>query len=57
VYDLSADPFEMKNLARDEASAALVKSLQARHEEESKRVGYSVPAGADVPGPDEFGSK
>jgi arylsulfatase A-like enzyme len=56
VYDLAADPFEMKNLAKDEASAALVKSLKTKHDEERQRVGYTVPATADVPPAGEFTS-
>lgn len=55
VYDLAADPFEMKNLAKDEASAALVKSLKSKHDEERQRVGFTVPATADVPPAGEFG--
>jgi arylsulfatase A-like enzyme len=56
VYDLAADPFEMKNLARDESSAALVKSLKAKHDEERQRVGFTIPTTADVPPADAFKS-
>ena len=46
----------MRNLARDEASAALVKSLKAKHDEEAKRVAFSIPPTADVPPADAFTS-
>jgi len=49
AYDLAADPFEMKNLAKDEGSAALVKSLKGKLDEERQRVGFRIPATADVP--------
>jgi hypothetical protein len=52
----NASPPSASPTAHDEASAGLVKSLTARHEEESKRVGFSVPADADVPPADAFAS-
>jgi arylsulfatase A-like enzyme len=52
AYDLAADPFEMKNLAKDQASASLVKSLKSKLDEERQRVGFRIPPTADVPTPD-----
>lgn len=47
VFDLVADPFETKNLARDPAHADLRKKLEAEHDRLAKELAYVVPA--DVP--------
>lgn len=54
LYDLSTDPFEMKNLARDASGESLMKSMQAAHDREIQRVGFVIPAGADVAPADAF---
>jgi arylsulfatase A-like enzyme len=49
VFDLKADPYEMKNLATDPARAELRKSLEAEYEKEAKAVAFQIPAFADKP--------
>jgi arylsulfatase A-like enzyme len=47
LFDLSADPFELKNLFADAGSAALRERLEAEHDRLAKELGYHIPA--DVP--------
>jgi arylsulfatase A-like enzyme len=49
VFDLAADPYELKNLASD---PALREKLTAELDAQVKAVNYSVPADADKPRPD-----
>ena len=49
VFDLAADPYETRNLAADPAHAELRRSLEAAYEEQSRAIGFHVPAFADVP--------
>lgn len=51
LYDTQADPFEMSNLAADEAHAAELERLQAALEEWSERTGDYLPTKRT---PDEF---
>ena len=43
LYDLKADPYEMKNLVGDAAHAALEKSMRDGHERELQRTGFADP--------------
>jgi arylsulfatase A-like enzyme/lysophospholipase L1-like esterase len=47
LFDLKADPYETKNLARDPAHKALRERLEAEFERQKKAVGFRVPAYAD----------
>jgi arylsulfatase A-like enzyme len=49
LFDLAADPYETKNLARDPAQAALLARMSAEFEREAKAVQYHVPDYADKP--------
>ena len=46
AFDLTVDPYEMKNLAADPVATA---KLSAELEAQVKAVNYAVPAGADKP--------
>ena len=50
LFDLAADPYETRNLARDPAHAALRARLEATFAQEAAAVTYTVPAYADQPG-------
>ena len=50
VYDLVKDPYETKNLAKDPASGALRKQLEAEFIAQQKAIGFAIPAFADKPG-------
>lgn len=47
LYDLKADPFEMKNLYADPASAELRKAMEAEFDKQSKAVEFRIPDYAD----------
>jgi len=49
VFDLAADPYELKNLAADPARADLRKALEAEYEKQSAAVGFRIPEFADDP--------
>lgn len=49
LFDLKADPYEIKNLFRDPAQTALRGRMEAEHERLMKAVGYCVPAYVDRP--------
>ena len=49
LYDLSADPYERKNLAYTPQHSDLLSSMQAAFEKAKASVGYVLPGYADVP--------
>jgi len=49
VFDLKADPYEIKNLASDPAHADLRKSLEAEYEKQAKAIDFKIPDNADKP--------
>ena len=53
LFDLAADPYETKNLARDPAHRELLARLSTEFDREAKAVGYTVPAYADNPAADD----
>ena len=48
VFDLAADPYELKNLAADPAATA---RLSAEFDAQMKAMKYAAPPGADKPSP------
>jgi arylsulfatase A-like enzyme len=51
LFDLRADPYETQNLAADPEHANLLKKMQQEFAEQSRTVGYHLPAYADpIPG-------
>jgi len=53
IFDLKADPYELKNLANDPAYAALRQRLEAEYAKQAKAVDFRVPDFADRPGADD----
>ncbi len=49
VFDLTLDPYELKNLAADPARGDLQARLRAEFDAQVKATGYRVPPGADDP--------
>ncbi|MFM1767993.1 MAG: hypothetical protein RJA22_522 [Verrucomicrobiota bacterium] len=49
LFDLAADPYELRNLHRDPARAGLRRELEALHEQLAREVGYRVPDYTDRP--------
>ena len=52
VFDLKADPYEIKNLAADPAYADLRKKLEAEYDKQAKAIDFKVPDYADKPAAD-----
>lgn len=52
VFDLKADPYEVKNLAQDPAYADLRKKLEAEYDRQAKAVDFRIPEYADKPAAD-----
>ena len=44
VFDLAADPYEMKNLATDPAAGSLRRALEAEFERQAKAIEFRIPA-------------
>ncbi|MEY3548550.1 MAG: hypothetical protein RLZZ552_917, partial [Verrucomicrobiota bacterium] len=53
VFDLKADPYEVKNLAADPAYAELLQRLEAEYAKQAKAIDFRVPDFADRPGADD----
>jgi len=49
LFDLKADPYEMKNLFRDPGASALKEKMLAEHARLAKEVGFRVPDFVDRP--------
>lgn len=49
LFDLTADPYEMKNLIDDPAAASLKAKMLAEHDRLAKQFGYRVPDFVDRP--------
>ncbi|MFO0810573.1 MAG: sulfatase-like hydrolase/transferase [Gemmataceae bacterium] len=49
VFDLKADPYELKNLANDPAAAEVRKSLEAEYDRQAKAIDFRIPDFADKP--------
>ena len=52
VFDLKADPYEIKNLATDPAYADLRKKLEAEYDKQAKAIDFKIPDYADKPAAD-----
>jgi len=50
LFDLKADPFEKKNLARDPAHKDLLEQMQGEFDRQGKAVQFRIPDYADKPG-------
>jgi arylsulfatase A-like enzyme len=50
LFDLTNDPYEMKNLVGDSAGKKLLARMRAEFEREAKAVEYRIPDYADKPG-------
>jgi arylsulfatase A-like enzyme len=50
LFDLAADPYELKNLIDDPAQAALRKRMEAEYERQSSKISFQTPPFADTPG-------
>ena len=57
VFDLKADPYELKNLAADPAYSALRTRLEAEYAKQAKAIDFKIPEFADKPGEAGDGSK
>lgn len=49
LFDLSRDPYELKNLFRDPAAATLRQELEKTYDREAKAIGFRIPDFADDP--------
>lgn len=49
VFDLARDPYQMKNLAKEESSAGLRRELEAEYDRQSKAIEFRIPDFADSP--------
>jgi hypothetical protein len=47
LFDVKADPYELKNLAKDPDYVALHEQLETTYDEEAKKIGFLVPPYAD----------
>jgi arylsulfatase A-like enzyme len=57
VFDLTADPYETRNLATDPTAASLRQSLELEYARQALEVGFAIPAFADQPGQSASGAK
>jgi arylsulfatase A-like enzyme len=49
LFNLSADPYEMKNLVKDKTAADLLKTMEAEYDRQAKAIDFRVPPFADDP--------
>jgi arylsulfatase A-like enzyme len=49
LFDLEADPYEIRNLAADPEHAALRQSLEAEYQKQAKAIDFKIPPFADKP--------
>jgi hypothetical protein len=47
MFDVKADPYELKNLIKDPDYAPMHEQLEATYQEEAKKIGFLVPTFAD----------
>lgn len=47
LFDLKADPYEMKNLAKEAGHKQLLAELQAEYDRQAKAIAFAIPASAD----------
>jgi arylsulfatase A-like enzyme len=52
VFDLKADPYELKNLSADPAYADLRKQLEAEYDKQARAIDFKIPDYADKPAAD-----
>ena len=50
MFDILADPYELKNLINDSASTDLRKQLEAEYDKQAAAIQFTVPPYADKPG-------
>jgi arylsulfatase A-like enzyme len=50
LFDLTADPYELKNLIDDPAHDALRQSMEAEYGRQLSKIGFQIPPFADTPG-------
>jgi len=50
VFDLAADPYELKNLYADPSKATLRRELEAEYDKQAAAIAFNVPEFADQPG-------
>jgi arylsulfatase A-like enzyme len=49
VFDLKNDPYELKNLAKNETATALRQELEAEYDRQTKAIDFRIPQFADDP--------
>lgn len=49
LFDLTKDPYELRNLVTDAGSAALRETLEQEYERQRRAIGFGIPAFADNP--------
>ncbi|MBM3860841.1 MAG: sulfatase [Verrucomicrobia bacterium] len=50
LFDLKADPYELKNLVRDAAHKELLAQMQSEYDRQAKLIAFQVPSFAHQPG-------
>jgi arylsulfatase A-like enzyme len=53
LFDLKADPYETKNLIKDDKHAELRRALEAEYDKQAKAINFRVPDFADDPAKDQ----
>ena len=47
LFDVAADPYELKNLIKDPAAAGLRTKMETAYDQEAQKIGFQVPTFAD----------